>query len=159
MFNFFSSSLHIKPLQISNHPPRMTHITISHIQTDSGGRAFCEGNRTRTMPRIVQSTENGFGDQLFNKKQAAGATQLTYTLWRVDGTFSSDFDRAGSGERDAIRPPILRRNPVPPTRISPNQKALTWCVKFWPHRLRVFDNGLTLFRCGASTFDGTRRRS
>ena len=63
--------------------------------------------------------------QLFNVKQAVGATHLTYTLWRVDETFSGDFDRAGSGERDAILPPILRRNPVPPTRISPNQKALT----------------------------------
>eukprot|EP00956_Cyclotella_meneghiniana_P044970 scaffold346723_cov86-Cyclotella_meneghiniana.AAC.1 len=63
--------------------------------------------------------------QLIEEIQAAGATHLTYTLWRVDGTFSGDFDRAGSGERDAIRPPILRRNPVPPTRISPNIEALT----------------------------------
>eukprot|EP00956_Cyclotella_meneghiniana_P027747 scaffold63035_cov93-Cyclotella_meneghiniana.AAC.1 len=62
---------------------------------------------------------------MFNEKQAAGATQLTSTLWRVDRTFRGESDRVRSGERDAIRPPILRRNPVPPTRISLNQKALT----------------------------------
>eukprot|EP00956_Cyclotella_meneghiniana_P003395 scaffold4090_cov21-Cyclotella_meneghiniana.AAC.1 len=57
---------------------------------------------------------------------SSSALHLTYTVWRVDGTFSSGFDRAGSGEGDAIRPPILQRNHVPPpTRISPTEQHNT----------------------------------
>eukprot|EP00956_Cyclotella_meneghiniana_P045948 scaffold391842_cov139-Cyclotella_meneghiniana.AAC.1 len=56
----------------------------------------------------------------FNEKQAAGATHLTYTLWRVDRTFRGEFHRVSrSGERDAIRPPILgRKYHVPPTTMA-----------------------------------------
>eukprot|EP00956_Cyclotella_meneghiniana_P027431 scaffold61393_cov59-Cyclotella_meneghiniana.AAC.1 len=107
------------------------HATVCPLMTQHNNQQYSNGVLSRhRIPngchhRIAQLTQNGVRHEDLSVKQAARATQLTHTLWRVDRTFGGEFDRVRSGERDAIRPPFLRRNPVPPTRISPNQKALT----------------------------------
>ena len=147
-------NLAIPPYDLHNNQPYLNEIL-------AGGylnKLWRESERRRHH-RITQLTENEVKRQWYAEKQAVVAKNLTYNPLRVGWTFNGVIHRVESREQHGIPPPILQCNPVPSTRISPNLKALTWCVRFRPHRLKVFDNGLTLFSCGASTFDGTRRQS